>query len=143
MIYLIPLAGGLVIVAITIFTTARQYGSLPDQIAIQYWPDGSPVSMLPRPAIWTVVALQVLVLLLCLWIGSQLSGRGGIDRAATGAFIAVDCGLAVAWRVQVLILDAAKNADNYAQFGLRFLMFVGVAVAIALLSAAVGGRAHL
>lgn len=130
MIYIL-LAVGTALIALTVAMTARSYASLPDQVALQFWPDGSPFSLWAKPAIWLIVAIQLLSFGFFAYI-TRSSGSQPPASTDVPLMIICDCVLALTWRVQNLLLSAAMDSDNRAKMDAQYYIFIGACIAAAL-----------
>jgi len=133
-------AAGIAIIVATAATTAGAYTALPARLALQFAFDGSPLSLWPRPAIWLVVAIQVAIsgtFARLAWT----SIAGQFRPQTSASLIICDCVLLIAWRAQVLVIEAAKDPENRARMDARYYAFVGVMLAIALLAGFFSPRA--
>lgn len=59
-------AAGFGVIAATAWITAAEYKNLPDRVPMQFWFDGKPTSFGPRPAVWLIVGVQVVLISACL-----------------------------------------------------------------------------
>jgi hypothetical protein len=129
-------AAGAVIVFLTIANTAARYGELPDRIPLHFWLDGTVNTWGPRPAVWLMVLLQIVLAALYsaltgLWLHQELPVRFVTAMAAFGLLM-----LLLLWRAQLLIISTALSGKTRADL-VPFWWFFGVTMlcAIAIVTA--------
>jgi len=101
------------IILLTISQTARSYPELPERVPLHIGPDGSADGFGPRPMIWTLVGMELVVAALFVFVGRDLAAQtpgthGTVAGAAAGSVFI----LAILWRAQVLLISVAKSAQN-------------------------------
>ena len=109
-------AVGVGITAATAIATLLQYGALPERIPIHFGISGAADSFGPRWTAWMLVGVQCAIM--------ATYGAVYAAGAPRGALIGGVVALAVCWRAQTAILDAAISGSNRISIG-NFLLFVG------------------
>lgn len=127
------------LVVITIVQTWAAYPQLPDRVALQFELNGAPRSYGPRWTIWVPVLIQVLIGIGMAFTGYAIATHApGVHGTLTGFSIFTVLFNALIWRVQTLLLSAAKSAE-YRLPMKRFWPFVAVWIALILVDAIVIG----
>lgn len=112
---------------VTIAQTAAVYPALPSRVPSGLDLHGVARGYWPRPMIWLTVAIQAAVLAMMLVTGP---GRG----SALGMSIIAVCVSALIWRVQNLLLSAARSAGRPVPMR-GFWMFFGAWLLVVLVDA--------
>lgn len=121
------------IIAVNVAQTWAAYPQLPDRVALQFDWNGAPRSYGPRWTIWFVVMLQVAVAIGMAFTGYALANHApGVHGTLKG--FAIFCVLfnALLWRVQTLLLSAAKSGEKRVPMT-GFWLFFGVWFALILI----------
>jgi hypothetical protein len=111
-------AAGLVIIVGTAIRTAASYGDLPDRVPIHFGITGKADSYGPRPVIWLLVGVQVMVAIIYAAVFSM--------GAPHGSLVAADALLALFGWVQLQIIDAAISGTNRIPPGRMWLSIAGL-----------------
>ena len=101
---------GLAIIALTIVTTAIAYPGLPDRAPLHLGLTGKVDSYGPKPAIWLMVGVQIFsaaTLAYSYWATS--THQPGSHGSTHGLPAFGVCILAILWRGQLMLIDAAKS----------------------------------
>lgn len=131
--FLVALAAA--IITLTIVQTAAAYSSLPAQVPMGLNYDGSVRGTWPRPMIWFTVGVQLLVACVMVYAGQAIvSGAPGTHGTLRGLTITAVCVNAIIWRVQMLLISAAKSSGNAVPMR-GFWLFLGACLALTFLDA--------
>jgi len=132
-------ATGIAIVALTAFGTARAYAQLPNRVPMHFAFDGAVNGYGPRPMVWSIVAVQVLIgvsfgNVVAGFAGPPLPGHYAAAMAAFGDLI-----LLLLARAQKLIIETALSGKTRADLR-SFWAFFCVTMLSAVLFARIVGR---
>jgi hypothetical protein len=89
--------------------------------------DGTPGTYLLKPVVWVIPLLQLIIALAAYETGPSA------HQSADGVAIFVDCILAICWRLQMVIIHAAKPPGSRAPV-LSLLVFFILAMSLGLAS---------
>jgi hypothetical protein len=108
---------------VTIFITITNYGALPQRVPMHFWIDGTVNSWGPRPAVWLLPVVQLLI------VGINVSIYPS-ERDHAGTLLVMNLVLAMTWRAQVLIVATATSGKDKAAMGgfWLFLLFTMAAL---------------
>lgn len=109
--YALLVGAALAVMGITIAITAREYRSLPERVPLHFGFDGRPGNYGPRPAIWLIVLIQV-VIFAASSLGEDPMLQKGDVRHALGSAIFRLCVLAFTAQLQFGLISAAKSVDQ-------------------------------
>lgn len=132
-------ATGMAIVALTAFGTARAYGQLPGRVPLHFGLDGTVNGWGPRPMVWSIVAVQVLI---AVSFGNAIAGFAAQPLPARYALAMTAFGdliLLLLARAQKLVIETALSGKTSADLR-AFWLFFGVTMLSAVLFASILGR---
>lgn len=123
------------IIVITIAQTAAAYPNLPAQVPVGFEWNGNLRNRGPRPMIWLVPAVQILVACVSAFAGYGIATQQpGTHGSLLGLSIAGVAIFSMMWRVQSLLLSAAQTAECRLPAS-RFLPFFVVCFVVLLIDA--------
>lgn len=113
------------IVFLTFLQTASAYPTLPDRVPVHLDASGLADGFGPKFMIWLIPAIQVGTGILFLFGGHAIASNApGTHGTLLGSAIIGVCVVALTWRVQLLLIEAAKNAGKRAQMRGFWMFFV-------------------
>lgn len=100
------------LVAITVAQTAAAYPVLPARVPMGFDYDGT-VRFAPRPMIWFMIFVQAAVAAVIAYAGRAIAVNApGTHGSLLGLSIVAACVMAMMWRLQSLMLCAAKSGEK-------------------------------
>lgn len=123
------------LIVINVVQTWAVYPQLPDRVPLQFNWNGVPRTYGPRASIWLVVFIQLVVGIGMVFTGYALATHApGTHGSLTGFVIFTVLFNAMLWRVQRLLISAAKSGGNRVPMS-GFLLFCGVCLVLILIDA--------
>ncbi|HEV3091949.1 MAG TPA: DUF1648 domain-containing protein [Candidatus Cybelea sp.] len=116
---------GVGIVVLTIAATISRYADLPPRIPLHFNFDGTVNGSGPRPMVWSLPVVQVIV---ALTLGNGIE----LGRRPLGVLALGDCILAICLGAQLLILNTAASRQPRAPiagYWMFFILMMGLGVA--------------
>ena len=113
------------IVAATNASTASAYPQLPDRVPLHIGIGGKVDQWGPRACIWIIPGTQIvsLCIIIAAFVAIQLQ-LPNTHGSAAGLAVFAPCQLAILWRVQVMLIDAARKSSERIDMHVFWLWFV-------------------
>lgn len=123
------------LIAVNVAQTWAAYPQLPDRVALQLDWNGATRSYGPRATIWLTVIIQTFVGIAMAFTGYSMANHApGVHGSLTGFAIFSVLFNALLWRVQALLLFAAKSAPSRVPMN-GFWLFVAAWTAFTVIDA--------
>lgn len=122
-------------ILLTIAQTREAYPELPERVPTHLDFAGRPNGYGPRPMIWLLVGVQIFCAIIFVLVAYALAARlPGTHGSLPGLALMAPLIMAMLWRAQRLLLEAARAPDRRVRMGPFWLFYItGLTAIIAII----------